>query len=91
MLRYISRRIRSAMALTTSAPSCDGSTWTRNGRLPNGVSTTRTIARATSAGSASAGSRLASPFSALSVMQLSPRLRVVIDWMAQQFKSMVTP
>ena len=30
-------------ALTISAPSCDGSTWTRNGRLPNGMSTTRTI------------------------------------------------
>jgi DNA-binding transcriptional LysR family regulator len=23
--------------------------------------------------------------------QLSPRLRVVIDWMAEQFRSMVTP
>ena len=43
MLRYISRRMRSATPLTISAPSCDGSTWTRNGRLPNGMSTTRTI------------------------------------------------
>ena len=63
----ISMRTRSATALTTSAPSCDGSTWMRKGRLPCGRSTARTICRATSSGSASAGSRLASPLSVWSV------------------------
>ncbi|KAG1079324.1 hypothetical protein G6F40_016354 [Rhizopus arrhizus] len=66
MEAYISRRMRSATALTTSAPSCEGSTCTRNGRCPCGRPTTCTICRATSSGSASAGSTPARPCSAWS-------------------------
>jgi hypothetical protein len=55
MLRYISVRTRSATPLTISAPSCAGSMCGRNGRFPKDLSTTLTIALATSATSASAG------------------------------------
>jgi hypothetical protein len=64
--RNISARTRSATPFTISAPSCEGSTWTRKGRLPKGKSTTFTMAFATSAASASAGSSAARPFSACS-------------------------
>jgi hypothetical protein len=55
MRRSISPRTRSNTAFTTSAPSYVGSTCTRNGRFPKGVSTTLTIASATAAASASGG------------------------------------
>ena len=35
--------------------------------------------------------RAASPCPLFTHPALSPRLRVVIDWMAEQFRSMVTP
>jgi hypothetical protein len=38
MRRNISARTRSATPLTISAPSCEGSTWVRNGRQPRGLS-----------------------------------------------------
>src|SRR6266851_10312188 len=51
----ISARTRSMTVKVTSAPSCVGSTCTRNGRLPKGASTIATIASATLPASASGG------------------------------------
>ena len=51
----------SATPFTTSAPSFAGSTWTRNGRFPNGVSTTLTMAFATSVTSAPGAAVRAKP------------------------------
>ena len=51
----ISSRTRSITGKATEAPSSLGSTWTRNGRSPNGVSTGRRWRPATAAGSASGG------------------------------------
>jgi hypothetical protein len=48
----ISDRIRSSTPKLTFAPSSVGSMCTRNGRLPNGVFTTSTMAAATAEGSA---------------------------------------
>src|ERR1700691_5099531 len=71
MRRNISARTRSATPFTISAPSWEGSTWTRKGRLPKGASTTLTMAAATELAWASAGSKLASPLSAVSGTPLS--------------------
>src|SRR5580704_4491200 len=61
MFRRSSARTRSATPLTTSAPSSAGSTWMRKGRFPKGMSTTLTIAFATSATSASGTAVRANP------------------------------
>src|SRR5258708_26073367 len=58
----ISDRIRSSTVKPTFAPSSVGSMCTRNGRLPNGVFTTSTIAAATAEGSASGGTVPANAF-----------------------------
>src|SRR6266446_8568474 len=59
--RSSSARTRSETALTTSAPSCVGSIWTRKGRLPKGASITLTIASATAETPASGGTIEAKP------------------------------
>jgi len=76
----------SATALTASQPSCDGSMWIRNGRLPNGVSTTLTMASATASASgsqAAMSSRISSARPAVDqawrLLRFRPRLVFRLD------------
>ena len=78
MRRSSSARTRSNTMFTTSAPSCIGSTCTRNGRFPKGVSASLAITSATAETSASRGTIDAKP----SLRSVQPTLPTLVRVMA---------